>query len=158
METARIVCEQIHLAPSTIIVEPLLIEHDVGSWQGLTDREIEARFPGALASRDGDKWNYTIPGGESYAVMSLRAKAWLEKKNACRIRIAVTHEMLSRTIQGAYKHMQPEQTLKTSHDQDCIYRLEEGEIAAFRCNDTVDRGGDVQPPRNEGFRDHRAER
>jgi hypothetical protein len=49
------------------------------------------------------------------------------------VTIAVTHEMLSRTLQGAYGGCTPTETLGRSHRQDRMYRLHDGQIAELRC-------------------------
>ena len=42
--------------------------------------------------------------------------------------VAVTHEMMSRAIQGAYASLSPAETLARSHPQDRLYRLDGGAI------------------------------
>ena len=131
--TASIICSENAADVRALVVEPLLIECDLGLWQGLTHAEVEERYPGAQAERNGDKWNYVIPNGESYAQIAVRAKKWLEIRRDSSVRIAVTHEMLSRTIQGEYAHLTPSETLSRCHPHDRIYRLWNGEIEELRC-------------------------
>jgi broad specificity phosphatase PhoE len=108
-------------------LSPLLMEHRLGAWQGLTYAEIDDRFPGARQSREADKWRYVIDGGESYASASERAEHWLAGCTAP-LTVAITHEMMSRSIQGAYAALSPEDTLARSHPQDRLYRLYGGAI------------------------------
>jgi broad specificity phosphatase PhoE len=82
-------------------------------WQGLTYAEIDDRFPGARQSREADKWRYAIDGGESYASASERAKHWLAGCTAP-LTVAVTHEMMSRSIQGAYAGLSSDDILARS--------------------------------------------
>lgn len=103
------------------------MEHCLGVWQGLTYTEIDDHFPGARQSREADKWRYVIDGGESYASASERATRWLAGCTAP-LTVAVTHEMMSRSIQGAYAALSPEDTLARSHPQDRLYRLHGGAI------------------------------
>ena len=109
-------------------VEPLLVEHHLGVWQGLTPAEVDARFPGSREARANDRWNFRIPGGESYALMSVRARRWLALDRGVPIRVAVTHELMSQTIQGAYARLSPPETLARSHPQTSIFRLSGGSI------------------------------
>ena len=132
IRTASILCANLGLDPHTVVVQPLLSEHDVGHWQGLTHSEIDAAYPGERAARASDKWGFRIPGGESYALLSRRAQTWLETQRHQIVTVAVTHEMLSRTIQGSYLRMTPEQTLQRSHRQDRIYVLRHGTIDELR--------------------------
>jgi broad specificity phosphatase PhoE len=130
-DTAKLIAESLGVKPERIVREPLLIEHHLGDWQGLTHSEIEALFPGALLKRRSRKWEYLVPGGESYAMVAARAKLWLAKQRFALTTIAVTHEMLSRTIQGTYGNLTVEKTLARSHRHDRIYQLCEGVIEEF---------------------------
>jgi broad specificity phosphatase PhoE len=127
-QTARIISVVLGLDPETIIVTPLLIEHHLGSWQGLTHAEIDDRYPGAWQAREENKWEYVVPGGESYALVAERAKHWLASARHAPITIAVTHAIISRTLQGAYGGFTPRETVARSHRQDCIYRLHQGRV------------------------------
>lgn len=74
-----------------------------------------------------------MPGGESYALVSRRARRWPTSQRHAAITIAVTHEAISRTIQGAYTAMPVDETLARSHRQDQIYRLYDGRIDEILC-------------------------
>ena len=127
--TAEIVCRELGLPESEVVSQPLLAEVHNGEWQGLTEPEIDARFPGARAERDRDKWRHAIPGGESYADAAERARAWLRARKPGLRTIAVTHEMLSRTLLGTYAGWGCDQMLALSHPHGAIFRLLGGEIA-----------------------------
>ena len=133
-QTAIILSEVLGLDPNEILVAPLLIEHHLGNWQGLTHSEIDARDPGALQAREEHKWDYVVPGGESYALVADRAKQWLASKRHAPITIAVTHAIISRTLQGAYEGFTPSETVARSHRQDRIYRLHAGQVEEMSCN------------------------
>ena len=132
-QTALIISEVLGLDPNMILVTPLLIEHHLGCWQGLTHAEIDARYPGAWQAREENKWDYVVPGGESYALVAERAKLWLASKRHAPTTIAVTHAIISRTIQGAYGGFTPSQTVARSHPQDRIYHLYEGRVEEMSC-------------------------
>ena len=103
------------------------MEHALGAWEGLTYAEIDDRFPGARQAREADKWRYVIDGGESYALAS-RTRQALARRRTAPLTVAVTHEMMSRAIQGAYASLSPAETLARSHPQDRLYRLDGGAI------------------------------
>jgi broad specificity phosphatase PhoE len=65
------------LPPDHFRLAPELKEISFGDWEGLTWREIEARDPLAVQARRADIWNFTPPGGESYAMLEARVGAWL---------------------------------------------------------------------------------
>jgi broad specificity phosphatase PhoE len=125
--TAELIAVELGIAGPDVRSSPLLMEHALGAWEGLTYAEIDDRFPGARQAREADKWRYVIDGGESYALASERARRWLAGCGAAPT-VAVTHEMMSRTIQGAYASLSPAATLARSHPQDRLYRLDGGAI------------------------------
>ncbi len=57
--------------------DPAFREIALGSWDGLTMQEVEARFPGSIAERGGDFWHYVPRGGESFAMLARRVLAAL---------------------------------------------------------------------------------
>lgn len=126
--TATLLCNELGLSGDAVVVAPLLVEHDLGAWQGLTFEEIDQLYPGQRHRRAVDKWNYRVKNGESYALVSNRAHCWLRNLNA-ETTIAVTHEMISRTIQGAYLSLSPHETLARSHRKGLIYRLSDHGIS-----------------------------
>jgi broad specificity phosphatase PhoE len=132
-QTAAILAEVMGVDPDAVVVTPLLAEHHLGGWEGLTRAEIDARYPGARQEREARKWDYVVPGGESYARVSARARQWLTSPRHAAITIAVTHEAISRTIQGAYAELTVDETLARSHRQDRIYRLHAGRVDEIPC-------------------------
>jgi len=124
--TARILCRELRLPEHVLVRAPLLAELDHGEWEGLTAGEIETRFPGALAERERDKWSYVMPGGESYASAHERARRWLAARKPGETVVAVTHEMLSRTLRGAYAGSAPQEMLALAHPHDRVFRLRGG--------------------------------
>ena len=125
--SAALICRELDIPEADLVVSPLLVEHDFGVWQGLTFAEIDALYPGARQKREADKWHYAVEGGESYALVSERARRWLASRSTA-IVIAVTHEMISRTIQGAYGALTAQETLARFHRHGQVYLLREGQI------------------------------
>jgi probable phosphoglycerate mutase len=74
MELAR---AAMGLRPERYRLDPTLLELSFGDWEGLTWPEVEARDPVALRAREADKWNFTPPKGESYAMLCDRLRPWL---------------------------------------------------------------------------------
>jgi len=132
-QTAVILAEVLGLDLDAVVIAPLLVEHHLGGWEGLTRVEIDAQYPGARQEREKDKWDYVVPGGESYVRVAARARRWLASPRHAEITIAVTHEMISRTIQGAYAELTVDETLARSHRQDRIYRLHAGRVEEISC-------------------------
>jgi probable phosphoglycerate mutase len=119
-ETARIVAAELDLPLES---EELLAECDLGDWTGLTTPEVEARDPGALAKRESDKWSFRMPGGESYADVDVRARRWLESLDG-RPTLAVSHEMIGRTLCGAAQELSPDTVLRLDLGHGRVQKLE----------------------------------
>ena len=129
-ETAEIVAAELGLGGA--VVEPLLAEHHMGEWQGLTNQEVDARFGAARQERMQDRWRYVIPGGESYERLHVRALEWLAGVADEPLVVAVAHEMINRTLRGAYAGLSPAQMLALSHPHGVVYRLSGGNIESLR--------------------------
>jgi broad specificity phosphatase PhoE len=77
IETMRIVLAEAGQAVRPFETDAALREAHYGDWEGLTLAEIEAANREALRTREGNKWGYVPPGGESYAALSERIATWL---------------------------------------------------------------------------------
>lgn len=136
LTTATIIADHLGFDKESIVAEPLLAEHHMGDWQGLSNTQIDERFPGARQERTENKWEYVIPGGESYAKVYERAVAWLTTMPEERLVIAVAHEMISRTIRGAYCQLDPHTMLALNHPHHVVYRLYGGRAEEIVCDQT----------------------
>lgn len=77
-ETMEIARAAMGLDPVAYATDPRLVELSFGRWEGLTWNELVARDPWAARAREGDKWYFTPPGGESYEMLAARIRPWLE--------------------------------------------------------------------------------
>ncbi len=77
-ETMEIARGAIGLVPGRYHLDAALKEISFGAWEGLTWPEIEARDSRGVRARKQDKWNFTPPGGESYAMLAERLRPWLD--------------------------------------------------------------------------------
>ena len=75
--------------PAGYRIDPRLTEVGFGEWEGSTLEELSHRSPEAVAARDRDKWGFTPPGAESYAMMSVRMRDWYD--SLMRDTVAVAH-------------------------------------------------------------------
>lgn len=76
--TMRLARRAMGLPEEPYDLEPRLKELTFGDWEGLTWPEVKALSPSAANWREGDKWNFVPPGGESYAMLEARLRPWLE--------------------------------------------------------------------------------
>ena len=76
-ETMRLARRAMQLDPEQFTTDPCLMELTFGRWEGLTWEELKARDPWAAKAREGSKWHFTPPEGESYAMLAERLRPWL---------------------------------------------------------------------------------
>lgn len=95
-ETMELVRMAMDLPPKRYRVDPALMELTFGDWEGLTWREVHAMDPKGIKARSADKWSFVPPGGESYAMLTERVRAWLASLGA--EAFAVSHGGVARAL------------------------------------------------------------
>lgn len=103
-----------------------LAEVSLGSWDGLTDIDIDAQWPGLLDGSTQFDWFFRSPDGESYDAVFQRAECWLRERQG--VTVAVSHGLISRLIRGAYSGLPKTEALSLPVPQDVIWRLSNGRI------------------------------
>ncbi len=130
--TARLIAEAAGLPAPRL--DDRLMEVSLGSWDGLTDEDIEAVHPGARDGTDRWSWYFASPDGESYGQLAARAGAWLaEAAVSPRPLVAVSHGVTGRVIRGLYAGLDREKALKLPVPQDAVFRLAGGEVEQIDC-------------------------
>lgn len=104
-ETMEIVRSVMELPPDGYRTDARLMEINFGDWQGYTWEELHWEKPEEAAQRFKDAWTTVAPGegGESYAILSARALAWMEA--VLQDTVVVTHGGISRCIRGALENL-----------------------------------------------------
>jgi broad specificity phosphatase PhoE len=100
-----------------------------GDWDGLNGLEIEARFPGQMATRQQDKWNYCPPNGENYIMAAERAQAALDDIVALAADKPVAvfaHGAIGRVLRGLFLRVPRDDIMAMDQPQDAFYRLHRG--------------------------------
>lgn len=103
-----------------------LAEVSMGSWDGLTQFEIDMEWPGMLDGSSAFDWYFRSPDGESYAAALQRVRDWLGEVEGKVI--AVSHGLIGRIIRGAYLDLSIEEALMLPVPQDVIWRLSDGMV------------------------------
>ena len=75
-ETMDILRAGLGLATGGYPTDPRLAEIAYGAWEGLTYKEILTRDKDVVAQREGNKWHFRAPGGETYEEVAQRMRAW----------------------------------------------------------------------------------
>jgi broad specificity phosphatase PhoE len=109
----------------TVQVVADLAEVHHGDFAGMTNPEIDARYPGVLQRRESDKYNWPFPGGESYRHGAARARSALEQAMAqgCVNPLLVTHEMIGRMLLAALLELDPEAALARDLPHGYLYEV-----------------------------------
>jgi broad specificity phosphatase PhoE len=104
--------------------EPRLREVSGGSWDGLTQGEIEAEFPGMLAGSGPYDWFFRTPDGEGLEAALARAEDWLA--SVTHPTLALSHGLFGRLIRGLYLGLPRREMLELPMPQDGFYLLADG--------------------------------
>jgi probable phosphoglycerate mutase len=128
-ETLAIAAETAGLAHDETCHDHRLREVSWGDWDGLNGPEIEARWPGHMAARRQDRWNYCPPNGENYVMASERARAALADIMALAAAKPVAvfaHGAIGRVLRGLFIGAPQAEILEMDQPQDAFYRLHRG--------------------------------
>jgi probable phosphoglycerate mutase len=106
-ETMEVAREAMGLPRTGYTLDDRLMELTFGEWEGLTWPEVKARAPEAASWREGDKWRFTPPGGESYEMLTQRIEPWLAELD--RPAVVVSHGGVARALMARIGGM-PTQT------------------------------------------------
>ncbi len=138
LRTAAIIRATMGLAPDDCPTDDRLTEITWGAWDGLTRDEIDAGEPGAMARRMRDHWRFVPPGGgESYAMVAERVRAWLDGVAQGQRLVVVAHGTVGRVLRGLYAGLSEAETLDLAEPQDAFFRLHGGAIERIDASFTL---------------------
>jgi probable phosphoglycerate mutase len=95
-ETMELARTAMGLPPQDYDTDPRLVELSFGRWEGLIWPEVKALDPWAASAREGNKWTFQPPGGESYAMLSNRLRPWVD--TISRDTLVVSHGGVARVL------------------------------------------------------------
>lgn len=119
-DTATIVRRYVGL-PKRLVAESRLQEISTGAWDGLTQEEIEAGWPGALAGTDHYDWYFRSPNGETLEGALNRIHSWLAEQEGPVV--AVSHGLVGRLVRGAWLGLTTREMLCLPVPQDVVWHL-----------------------------------
>lgn len=96
------------LEQDAFVRDKRLMELSFGLWQNLTWPEVAARCPGGVAARKSDFWNFRPPGGESYADLANRLRAFLDGLTGPAV--VAAHGGVARALMVLIGGLAPEET------------------------------------------------
>ncbi len=125
--TAEIIREQLGRTDQ-LLIDDRLRELSLGSWDGLTYAEIEARSPGIFAADGNHEWYFRSPDGDSYEAFAARIGEWLAEQDQAAAIIVVAHGLVSRMLRGFCAGLPRPVALGLPAPQDRVFRLGAGAI------------------------------
>ncbi len=112
------------------IDEPRLAEVSLGTWDGLSDEEIELEFPNARTGTDAFDWFFRSPDGEKFDAACDRVTSWLHEVR--RPVVAISHGLIGRLVRGVFLGLERRATLELPVPQDTLYDLVGGPARSVR--------------------------
>jgi probable phosphoglycerate mutase len=123
-DTATIISERLGLAPHDVRFDDRLAELGFGPWEGMTAREIKAAEPEAWTAFLAAPWE-GAPGGETYAQMVARLRAWLDELQGDVV--AIAHGAVGRALRCINLGLPIEEMPRyATPENDRVYRLARG--------------------------------
>ena len=127
--TMELMRAELGLDPETYRTDARLMEMSFGRWEGFTVDELRKREAPALAARDRDKWNFALPGGESYAQLMVRVRAWYETIE--RDAVIAAHGGVARALIGHLGIALPENAAVDDIGQGVVYVFARNTMARY---------------------------
>jgi broad specificity phosphatase PhoE len=110
-------------------VDERLAEIAFGEWEGLTYAQVMARDHDVVAKRESDKWGFLPPGGESYAQVTLRMRAWHE--TVVKDTVVAAHGGTARALVAHLGLAKPEDAVHYAIDQGVVYVFSGGGMTRY---------------------------
>lgn len=106
--------------------DEVLLERDCGHWSGLTEMEIQERFPQEWEARAADPFDFRPPGGENVGDLVERVSGFLDNLFGVDYETVgiVTHGIMSRAILSRLLSLSKRMASRVRHPNDLLYLLE----------------------------------
>lgn len=130
-QSTDILCEVIGYDKNKVIMENRLKEVSVGSWAGLTTKEIEMSWPALYENTNYYNWYFNSPNGESYGSVVERVSEWLDSIKQLEKVIVMSHGLTGRIIRGVYQGLTKDQALILEVSQNTFFKLSDQQIEKF---------------------------
>ncbi|MDX8366069.1 histidine phosphatase family protein [Cytobacillus sp. IB215665] len=69
IQSTKIICETLGYDFNKVIIDNRIKEVSVGSWAGLTTKEIEASWPNLIKNTDSYNWYFKSPDGKAMMLL-----------------------------------------------------------------------------------------
>jgi probable phosphoglycerate mutase len=128
-ETMELMRATLGLQPGGYRVDARLAEISFGEWEGLTYADVLARDQDVVARRETNKWSFLPPGGESYAQLTVRLRAWHETVDTDTV--VAAHGGTARALIAHLAIAAPDDATHYSIDQGVVYVFAGNAVARY---------------------------
>jgi probable phosphoglycerate mutase len=128
-ETMDLLRSALGLPPGGYSVDDRLGEISFGEWEGLTYQDVLARDSEVVAKREGNKWRFLPPGGESYEQLAVRVGAWYATVE--RNTVVTAHGGTARALIGLLGIKPPEEAAHYPIDHGVVYVFAGGHVTRY---------------------------
>jgi broad specificity phosphatase PhoE len=128
-ETMELVRATLGLESSGYRVDERLAEISFGEWEGLTYADVLARDQDVVGRRETNKWSFLPPGGESYAQLTVRLRAWHETVDTDTV--VAAHGGTARALIAHLAIAAPDDATHYSIDQGVVYVFAGNAVARY---------------------------
>jgi broad specificity phosphatase PhoE len=128
-ETMDLMRTTLGLASAGYRTDDRLAEIAFGEWEGLTYDDVLARDKDVVAKRESDKWGFLPPGGESYAQLTVRMRAWHQTVETDTV--VAAHGGTARALIAHLAIVPREDAMHYSIDQGVVYVFADGGVARY---------------------------
>jgi broad specificity phosphatase PhoE len=127
--TMEVMRAALGLEPVDYRTDARLAELAFGRWEGVAYPELLAHERVTLAAREQDNWNFVPPGGESYADLLVRVRAW--HATLRRDSVVVAHGGTARALVALRCIAEREKAAAFAIDQGVVYVFAGGGVARY---------------------------
>lgn len=131
MDSTKILCETLAYDLTKVQTDERLAEVSVGDWAGLYIEDIKAQWPRLLEGTNHYNWYFNSLGGERYANVEGRVKAFLESVKDKEKLIVVAHGVTSRIIRGLYQNLDKDEALSLEVAHETFFKLADGDVKRY---------------------------
>lgn len=125
-ETMELVRGELGLPVSGYATDERLKEIRFGKFEGFTADQIEQEQPELAARRHQDKFHFTPPDGESYAMLMQRVRAVVEAIDSDIV--IVSHGGVSRVFRGILQNLPETDIISLPTPQDQVMQFVDGRV------------------------------
>jgi probable phosphoglycerate mutase len=132
LQTANIIAD-VTAVQRPLIVAADLIEIGMGSAEGMTQAEMEKRWPALQAAAASETMSLQSPDGEDLETLTRRLDRALRRvaDHYAESRIIVSHGVAGRVLRGLYLGLNTADAFRLDAPQDALFRLNGGEVTLF---------------------------